>query len=224
MIELKDHTAAGVVSFLRSNEEDELDQWIGLDLEMNEKLCMEIAKVADDDPEPIYQYCRELLPAEFSSLEIVYASFSQYSEKHFMFLSSEVQRLLLLLESGTIGEERVEVLESIDMEQMYEHDQESYVQSVLHVVKAIDPGDSKTEKLTLFSILIMYLYDYDSSDQLFNPLQQFSYINELAQSGPAKVRKEASEVMALLGVTVSSSENGDDGNPLMNGFKKLMGW
>ena len=215
--------AEEVVAYLKEQELDELDKWINMEGEENDRIRVEIAQVMDVDPEPVYAYCRQLEPAEFSSLEIVYGALSEFSTKHFCFLNEEVTRLLSLLSSGKIEEERVEVLESIDMEQMYEHDQPTYVKAVLQVVDALDPDDSKDEKLTLLSILYMYLCDYDTTDQLFTQ-QQFSYLNELSQNGSGTVKKEAQSVLELLGFVVPTPPEESKGNGLLGGFKKLMGW
>jgi len=185
----------GIIEKLEFHESDELDQWIDESNEENSVFLKEVAGFATTNFQDLKSYCHSLKIEEFSSLSIVYQALSEYSNQYHSFLFEEIKRVMSLASSGTIKSSRIEVLEDIDLEIIYEEDRSLYNNIIDYLLSHLHPKTKDSFALAILDILDFYLLEIPEENV---DLQVENWINSMlrfAERASFEVKMRTREVL-----------------------------
>lgn len=193
----------GIIKKLEFHESDELDQWIDESNEENEVFLIEIVDFATTNFSELSAYCHSLKIREFSSLSIVYRALSEHSNQFHSFLFEEIKRVISLASKKRIKKSRMEVLEDIDLEIIYEEDRPVYNQIIDYLISQLKSSTKDSFSLVILELLDMYLLEISEEDV---DLQVESWMNSMksfAERSSFGVKMRTREVLQDLDFDVT---------------------
>jgi hypothetical protein len=185
----------GIIKKLEFHESDELDQWIDESNEENEVFLKEIADFAITNFNELSAYCDSIKIREFSSLTIVYRALSEHSNQFHPFFFDEIKRVISLATEKRIKNSRIEVLEDIDLEIIYEEDRLIYNQIINYLISQLNSNRKDSFSLAILDLLDMYLLEISEEDVDLQVESWMNSMNRFAERSSFEVKMRTREVL-----------------------------
>lgn len=185
-----------MIEELKYHDSNELEDWINVyTVEKNEEFLERLVSFAQTNFEELKTYCHSIKIQEFSSLSIVYEALSMNSNEFHQFLVEEIERIITLIKSKQIKKSRIEVLEDIDLETIYNEDRPSYDRIINYILSQLNGSKKDSFSLKLLDLLDEYLFEIEEEDV---NLEIQSWVNSLvrfAEKSSFEVKIRTREVL-----------------------------
>lgn len=195
-----------VIEELKYHEANELEDWINYDEKKQKKFLRELVKFSNENRYEIELYCINTIPTEFSSLSIVYEALSTHSSNFNDFLK-EIQRVVTLVKEGKTEPENLEVLQDIDMEDIYSKDVRSYIKVMDYLTSNLQLNLPRQFNLQLLDIIDWYLIELDQDDDISESTNWMNQIKNLAINGETKVKSMAKKTLKSIDMSETSKSS-----------------
>lgn len=196
-----------VIEELKYHEANELEDWINYDEKKQKKFLRELVKFSNENRYEIELYCINTIPTEFSSLSIVYEALSTHSSNFNDFLFKEIQRVVTLVKEGKTEPENLEVLQDIDMEDIYSKDVRSYIKVMDYLTSNLQLNLPRQFNLQLLDIIDWYLIELDQDDDISESTNWMNQIKNLAINGETKVKSMAKKTLKSIDMSETSKSS-----------------
>lgn len=196
-----------VIEELKYHEANELEDWINYDEKKQKKFLRELVNFSNENRYEIELYCINTIPTEFSSLSIVYEALSTHSSNFNDFLFKEIQRVVTLVKEGKTEPENLEVLQDIDMEDIYSKDVRSYIKVMDYLTSNLQLNLPRQFNLQLLDIIDWYLIELDQDDDISESTNWMNQIKNLAINGETKVKSMAKKTLKSIDMSETSKSS-----------------
>lgn len=197
-----------IIEQLQYHDNNQLDEWLDLDDKTQKRFHKDVVKFANEHPDEFKQYCRSIVPTEFSGLGIIYEALSEYSTAWNAFLFEEIKRVVGLAKNNIIKAEYLEVLEDLECEDIYSKDESIYIEIINFLIAQLSLSNDKAFNLELLNIIDWYLIEYDEEeDDISEVTVWISSLKHIADNSPhSSVKVAAKEALENIDEqTVNSS-------------------
>jgi hypothetical protein len=184
-----------ILETLKHHDTDQLTEWLGTDAANEQKFLDEVVLFSNENPDKIKAYCRNTVPTEFSSLQIVYQALSNDSKDWNEFLFEEVKRIIQLAKNKKINPEFIEVLSDIELESIYTEDNAVYVQMLNYLTSNLQDHNESEFTIELLGIIDWFLCYYEDDDSTPLHKKWMTPIIHLANTAAFNVKMKARTVI-----------------------------
>lgn len=216
-----------LIEQLKYHEKDELTDWYVYEDTKQRAFLKEIVSFSKTNPEDLKRYCKSILPTEFSTLSLIYEALSRYSNNWSAFLFEEIKRVIKLAETQRIEASYMEVLTTIEMEDIYTKEEELYIEIMNFIVANLNLNREETFTIELLDVFDWYIIELDEVDQIAAVENWKNKLHTLANEGVPSVQNKAKKVLkemndeSDLTLTNSTGESDLDPTKSISLFSKI---
>jgi len=192
-----------IIKELQKHEKDQLDAWLNYDEKETKKFLKGIVKFADQNPDAFKNYCKTILPSEYSSLSIIYEGLSEYATHWNAFLFEEIKRVVLLAKNKQIDYKYLDILTDIETEDIYSKSEEIYIEIINFLTSQLQHTNPHCFNIELLEVLSWYLIEYDEDDDIAEVNDWIQALKSIADHENTRVKLKAREVLKDLDSGIS---------------------
>jgi hypothetical protein len=184
-----------VLKELRIHEDDQLEKWLSLDEKDKKKFMKEVLKFANVNPEELKAYCQTILPAEFSSLSIIYEALTRYSTDWNAFVAKELKRLIFAAKNDKFDPLNLSLLEDIETEDFYAKTKEVYTDVINYLTNNLSLEDEENLTFQMLETLEWFLIEMENEEEFKESTLWAKRLKFIAENGTIQLKVKAREIL-----------------------------
>lgn len=191
-----------MIKQLEKYEKNHLNSWFDLEEAEQTEFLRNLVHYFEQNRNELNSYCAKLKPKEFSSLSLIYEALSVYSYKFNDFLFEEIKRVVLLAKKNNIKPSKLEILEDIELEDIYEKDYATYKNIIDFLISNLNNSNSDELNISLFELIEYFLIDSNENEQYEEWENQLNSFKESASEKVKNIiahKKSKNGLLTLLG-------------------------
>ena len=184
-----------VLKDLKIHEDDQLEKWLAFDEKEKKKFMKEVLKFGNAHPQELKDYCLAILPAEFSSLSIVYEALTRYSTEWNAFVAEELKRLVFAAKNDKFDPLNLSLLEDIETEDFFAQTKEVYTDVINYLTNNLSLEDEENLTFQMLETLEWFLIEMEDEEEFKESTLWAKRLKYVAENGTIQLKVKSREIL-----------------------------